>query len=63
MSESSGQLSEAQRREIFSALVQAQDNGVTVAVSRQQTAAQFNISPEAVIQIEREGMDNEWPPL
>lgn len=57
------ELSEEQRREIFHALVSAQDNGATVSASRQQTAAQFRISPDVVMQIEREGMNNEWPPL
>ena len=63
VSESTAELPEAQRREIFLALVQAQDQGVSVPVSRQQTAVRFGISPDAVVQIEREGMNNEWPPL
>jgi hypothetical protein len=63
VSESTAELSEAQRREIFLALVQAQDQGASVPVSRQQTAARFGISPDAVVEIEREGMNNEWPPL
>ena len=63
VSHSSDQLPEPQRREIFLALVQAQDRGISVADSRQQTAKQFGISMDAVVRIEREGMDNEWPPL
>jgi hypothetical protein len=63
VSESTAELSEEQRREIFHALVTAQDGGLSVRDSRHQTAAQFSISAEAVAQIEREGMDNEWPPL
>lgn len=63
MTESTAELSEERRREIFLALVSAQDEGTSVSASRQQTAARFSISPELVVQIEREGMDNEWPPL
>lgn len=51
------------RREIFAALVAAQDEGVPVARSRADVAARFGVSREAVAAIEREGMDNEWPPL
>jgi hypothetical protein len=56
-------LTEDQRREIFAALVAAQDNGAAVAQSRADVAAQFGVTPEGVARIEREGMDNEWPPL
>jgi hypothetical protein len=59
----SDQMPEDRRREIFAALVEAQDRGVSVANSRQEVATKFGISREVVAEIEREGMDNEWPPL
>ncbi len=63
MSDLSDSLSEDRRREIFAAIVEAQDRGISVAESRQQVAAKFGITRDAVAQIEREGMDHEWPPL
>ena len=51
------------RREIFAALVAAQDEGTPVARSRADVAARFGVSAAVVAAIEREGMDNEWPPL
>ena len=53
-----------QRREIFSALVTAQDQGtLTVPESRKQIIDQFEISDPQLRQIEEEGLENEWPPL
>jgi DNA-directed RNA polymerase sigma subunit (sigma70/sigma32) len=57
------QLSEDRRKEIFSALVEAQDHEMNVAQSRSFVVQRFNISESRVRQIEREGMDNKWPPL
>ena len=54
---------EDRRREIFAALVAAQDEGTPVARSRADVASRFGVTREAVADIEREGMDNEWPPL
>jgi DNA-binding XRE family transcriptional regulator len=34
-----------------------------VAQSRSQVAEQFGVTRDQVTEIEREGMDNEWPPL
>ena len=56
-------LSEERRREIFAALVEAQDSGVAVAQSRRDIAGRFGISADDVSAIEREGMEQEWPPL
>jgi hypothetical protein len=56
-------LPDDRRREIFAALVAAQDAGVPVAQSRAQVAEHFDVTPQTVAVIEREGMDNEWPPL
>ena len=56
-------LSEPRRREIFLALVEAQDRGLGVAESRKATAERFRVSEKQVREIEREGLDNRWPPL
>jgi DNA-directed RNA polymerase sigma subunit (sigma70/sigma32) len=57
------QLSEGQRKEIFEALVDAQDHDMTVVESRQFVAKRFGVTEEDVRQIEREGLDRLWPPL
>jgi hypothetical protein len=56
-------LSEQRRKEIFAALVAAQDRGVPVAQSRQEVAAEYRVTAEQLAEIERDGMENEWPPL
>jgi hypothetical protein len=56
-------LPEPQRKEIFLALVQAQDGGASVAKSREAIGQQFGLTEKEVRQIEREGLDNAWPPL
>jgi hypothetical protein len=61
--ESAGDLPEDRRREIFLALVDAQDHEMTVAQSREAVAARFGVSEGQVRKIEREGLDNNWPPL
>ena len=56
-------LSEPRRREIFLALVESQDQGQEVAESRKATAERFRVSEKQVREIEKEGLDNRWPPL
>ncbi len=56
-------LSEPRRREIFLALVDAQDHEMSVAKSRQAIAERFGVTENQIRQIEREGIDNGWPPL
>jgi hypothetical protein len=51
------------RMEVFAALVAAQDQGASVATSRHLIARRFAIGVEEVEQIEREGIDQQWPPL
>lgn len=51
------------RKEIFSALVEAQDQELAVAESRREIAGRFGISDEVLRAIEREGLDNKWPTL
>jgi hypothetical protein len=48
---------------IFLALVDAQDRAMSVLQSRSVVAKQFHVSDRQVRRIEREGLDNEWPPL
>ena len=57
------QLAEDRRKEIFLALVEAQDHEVAVADSRKQMIQRFGVSDSQVRQIEREGMEKQWPPL
>jgi hypothetical protein len=56
-------LTEAQRRAVFAALVAAQDGGMGVRPSREAVAARFGVDAEAVAEVEEEGLDKEWPPL
>jgi hypothetical protein len=56
-------LPEERRREIFLALVEAQDGDLGVPRSREAVARRFELSVEEVRQIEREGLDASWPPL
>ena len=59
----SEQDSESRRKEVFLALVTAQDGEMPVAQSRQEIAQRFGITEAEVVRIEREGLDNNWPPL
>ena len=54
---------ESQRKEIFLAIVDAQDRDLTVAQSRVLVSEKFGINENQVRDIEREGLDNGWPPL
>jgi hypothetical protein len=56
-------LTEERRREVFAALVAAQDGGLDVPASRKKVAADYGLTPKRVEKIEREGLDAEWPPL
>ena len=56
-------LPEPRRKEIFLALVEAQDQQMTVAQSRKTIAKRFNVTESQIRDIEREGIDNDWPPL
>ena len=59
----SEQLSENRRKELFLALVDAQDHEMSVAQSRTLMAQRFGVDESQVRLIEREGMELEWPPL
>jgi hypothetical protein len=56
-------LSSERRQEVFAALVDVQDNGLPVEQSRKLISERFGISESDVRLIEREGLDNNWPPL
>jgi hypothetical protein len=56
-------LTETRRQEIFLALVTAQDHDMGVTESRKLIAHRFGISEGDVLKIEREGIENNWPPL
>jgi len=52
-----------QRMEVFAALVASQDQGASVPTSRHLVARRFGLPVEEVERIEREGLDQQWPPL
>ena len=54
---------EPRRKEIFLALVAAQDKAMSVLQSRHMVAKHFRVSDRQVRRIEQEGLDNDWPPL
>jgi len=57
------QLSEDRRKEIFLALVDAQDHEMSVAQSRNLMTQRFGVTENQLRLIEREGMELQWPPL
>jgi hypothetical protein len=58
------ELSEERRQEIFRALVEAEDyQELTRAQARHLIAHRFGLPENQVREIEREGMENLWPPL
>ena len=64
MSEQKGEaLSDDRRKEIFLALVDAQDHDMSVAESRKLIAQRFAVTDAQLLSIEREGMEKQWPPL
>lgn len=58
-----GPLPEDRRKEVFLALVEAQDGETGVPQSRTLVAQRFGLTEQQVRDIEREGLDREWPPL
>jgi hypothetical protein len=56
-------LPEARRKDVFQALVEAQDRGMSPAESRKSVRERFGVSEDQVRKIEQEGLDKEWPPL
>jgi hypothetical protein len=60
---SDAQLPEDRRKEVFLALVDAQDQAMDVAQSRALITQRFGVSPNQLRRIEREGIEGQWPPL
>ena len=56
-------LTEERCREVFAALVAAQDTGMNVAASRKRVATEHGLTAKQVEKIEKEGLDAQWPPL
>jgi hypothetical protein len=59
----SADLPEERRKEIFLALVEAQDQEMSVSQSRKVIAQRFGVTEDVVRRIEREGLEGHWPPL
>lgn len=57
------EFSESRRRAVFAALVNLQDHGALVSSSRRSVGGRFGLGVDEVRQIEREGLDCQWPPL
>ncbi len=56
------QLGEDRRKEIFLAIVEAQDHQMGVPQSRRLAIERFGITESQVRLIEREGLDRQWLP-
>lgn len=63
MKDEAAGLTEARRRELFTALVAAQDEGLSVRDSRAAIARRFEVDVETVAEVEEEGLDGKWPPF
>jgi hypothetical protein len=63
MDEQVEELTGVRRRELFAALVAAQDEGLSVRDSRATIARRFGVDEETVAEVEEEGLDGNWPPL
>ena len=59
----SKQLTLDQRMQLFKELVEAQDQELGTARSRQLIATRFGVEESEVRRIEEEGLQEEWPPL
>lgn len=56
-------LPEGLQKELFLELVNQQDQGVGVALSRTRVAKRFKVSVTTVIAVERQGLAKQWPPI
>ena len=54
---------DANDRKAFRELVKLQDNGMSVPDSRAKVMAEFNLTMEVLLQIERDGINRDWSPL
>ena len=51
------------RQQVFADVVAAQDEGLSVLAARARVCKQHDLATEVVKDIEREGIENVWPPL
>jgi len=56
-------LTEDRRRAIFLSLVNAQDSGIRVRLSRDRIAKEFKVTIRQIQAVELEGIEHLWPPL
>ena len=56
-------LPESRRKELFHLLVIAQDYAMSVTEAREMACDLFGVMETQIVQIEEEGLDNDWPPL
>jgi hypothetical protein len=56
-------ISEERRKQAFADVVAAQDEGLSVPAARARVAEQYELAAETVKDIEREGIEHNWPPL
>lgn len=56
-------MTDAQQRAIFAALVAAQDEKLSVSESRAAVASKFKFTVEQVKDVEEMGLKKKWPPL
>ena len=54
---------QSERSQVFRALVEAQDQEMSVAQSRKLISERFQVSEAEVRKIEHEGLEGLWPPL
>ena len=57
------QRTEELRKRVFLALVEAQDSCMDVVQSRKLMIERFSVTDAQLRQIEREGLERQWPPL
>jgi hypothetical protein len=62
-SQTDGDLNLERRKEVFLALVEAQDQPMSVVQSRKLVGERFDLDDRQMRQIEEEGLEKEWPPL
>jgi hypothetical protein len=56
-------LGKPERQKIFADLVKLQDLGLKASESRRQIVEHYRINSQQLIEIEEEGIEEEWPPL
>jgi hypothetical protein len=54
---------ENRRRIIFAALIDAEDRTRSLKLATAEVVVRFGITAAVAGEIEREGINNEWPPL